>query len=136
MSTIKKIDDFEKSFPTRYGLDADGSCYEVESPFDIMIIIDYEDMDGQDKTNYKAPKWEKYKTSKGDVISCTKSGSFIIPKDKDGFVECTPLKDSKQQDISFDVFPKESLKKIGKGMFRLHPISFPERKKMTIFNGL
>ena len=136
MSRILKIDDFEESFPTKYGLDADGSCYEIKSPFDIMIIVDYEDLDGQTDTKYKSPKWEKFKTSKGDVILCSKNGSFIFPKDREGFVECTPVKDSNQQDISFDTFPKNSLKKIGKDLFRMHSMPIEERKKMTIFNGL
>ncbi len=136
MSRILKIDDFEKDFPTKYGLDADGSCYEIESPFEIMIIAGYEDISNQGEIKYKSARWEKAQTGIGDYISCSKNGTFFIPKEKECFVECTPCKESKQQDISFDTFPEKSLKKIGKDLFKLHPMSFDEREKITISKEL
>ncbi len=136
MTRILKIDNFVKDFPTKYGLDADGSYYEIKEPFEIMIIVNYEDISNQGEIKYKTPKWQKIQVREGDFISCSKNGAFFIPKEKDGFVECTPCKESKQQDISFDTFPKNSLKKIGKDLFKLHPMSFDEREKITISKEL
>jgi hypothetical protein len=134
MSRILKIDNFERDFPTKYGLDADGSCYEVSSPFDIMIIVDYESISGDPKEMYKKPKWEKIQANEGDFIVCNKNGTFIIPKDSDGFIECCPVKTSKQQDLDFDTFPKNSLEKKGKELFKVHSIPFKERQQMITFN--
>ena len=41
MQNIKKIKDYEKSFPTKYGLDADGSCYPVDSSFNVRVLEGY-----------------------------------------------------------------------------------------------
>jgi hypothetical protein len=138
MNRILKIEDFQKANLTKYGLDADGSSYEVELPFDLMIITGYEDLDAGFKSGikYKKEIWEKIQANPGDVIMCTKSGSFLIPKGVEGFVECSPMKESGSQEPSFDVFPMDKIKKIGKNLYRVKSIPFEERKKMTNYTGI
>ena len=138
MDKILRIQDFQKENPTKYGLDADGSCYEVEYPFDLMVIIGYEDLEAgfNSGMRYKTPKWEKIEASTGDTILCSKNGAFLIPKDIEGFIECSPMKESGSQEPSFDVFPKDKIKKIGKNLFRVKPIPFEDRKKMTLYKGI
>jgi hypothetical protein len=138
MNRILKIDGFQKANPTKYGLDADGSSYEVELPFDLMIITGYEDIDAGFKSGikYKKEIWEKIQVNPGDVIMCTKSGSFLIPNGVEGFVECSPMKESGPQEPSFDMFPMDKITKIGKNLYRVKPIPFEERKKMTNYTGI
>jgi hypothetical protein len=135
MSRILKIDDFQKSFPTKYGLEADGSCYGVEDNLEIMVIIGYKDISDSGSL-YKSPEWKKISCVKGDIIVCTKKGTFFVPIDGQGFVECSPVKPTSSQDLEFNFFPKGSLKKIGKGLVRLHPMPIEDRKEMLIYRGL
>jgi len=138
MSTILKIQDFQKQNPTMYGLDADGSCYDVTAPFDLRIITGYEDLELGFKSGikYKTPKWEKVEVGIGDSILCSKNGAFMIPKDEQGFIECKPMKKSGSQEPNFDVFPMDKLKKIGKNIFKVKSIPFEDRQKMTFYKGI
>jgi|688.fasta_scaffold209343_2 hypothetical protein len=136
MTRISKIDDFQKEFPYRYGLPQDGSCYDVNYSFMIQVLTSYKEIYGQSGIKYVEPVWENYTTKEGDTIISSKSGAYIIPLNSDGFIECRPIRNSGPQEPSFDVFDKNSISLVGKDLFRLHSMSFEERKKITTANGL
>ena len=131
MSRILKIDNFQKDFKTEYGLDSDGSCYIVKSPFYIEIISSYE-IEELGKPAKVKPIWSKIKLLQNDVISSSVGGCFVQLKDYDGFIECRPENLSKEGEPKFDRFPKEMLRKIGKDVINSKPMSFEERNKLII----
>jgi hypothetical protein len=131
MPRILKIDNFEKDFKPEYGLDSDGSCYIVKSPFYIEIISSYEIEELGTPPKIK-PVWSRIKLMQNDIISVTKSGCFAQLKDYDGFVECKPENLSGEGEPKFDRFPKEMLRKIGKDIINSKPMTFEERGKIII----
>jgi len=136
MERILKIDNFEKNFPTKYGLDSDGSCYEVITPFKIEILSGYTEPANKKGINYRDPIWEDFTTSDGDVILSSKNGAFIILKNSEGYIDCRPARSSNQQEPNMDTFPKDSINKIGKDLYRIRAMSFEDRKKITTTRGL
>ena len=115
MSSILKIDQFQKDFKSKYGLDADGSCYLIKSSFYLEIISSYESENKESNHISKVkPIWTRINTHDGDVISVTTSGCFIQLNDYTGFIECRPENISKEGEPKFDKFPDDMLKKIGK----------------------
>ncbi len=131
MPRILKIDNFEKEFKPEYGLDSEGSCYIVNSPFYVEIISTYETEELGTPAKVK-PIWTRIKLLQNDIISSTKSGCFLQLKDYDGFIECRPERLSKEGEPSFDRFPKEMLRKIGKDIINSKPMDFEERRKLRI----
>lgn len=133
MPNILKIDQFQKDFKSKYGLDADGSCYLVKSPFYLEIISAYDREDKKSNHISKVkPVWTRINTQDGDVISVTASGCFIQLNDYTGFIECRPENLSNEEEPKFDKFPNDMLKKIGKDIIDSKPMSFEERSKITI----
>lgn len=133
MTKITKIDDFVSDFGSMYGLEAKGNCYLVNSDFYLEIISSYdEDKSIEGDIKYVTPFWSRIKVSDGDLISVTKNGCYLELKDFDGFVECRPEIESKDTEPKFDKFPNEYLDSIGKNILSSKPMSFEERKKVTM----
>lgn len=130
MARVLKLDDFSRDFPSKWGLEANGSCYEVNEPFEIDVIIGYDDAQ-EGKTHYKKPKWNVYNTQDGDTLVCSQNGVFLVPKDKDLFVECCPKDIQKNKGIGFGTFPMDKLTKIGIGAVRAIPMPFEQREKLV-----
>lgn len=131
MSRILKIDNFEKDFEPKYGLDSGGSCYIIKKSFPLEVISSY-DIEELEEPKKLKPVWSSIKCLEGDIISITKSGSFIQFKDYIGFIECRPENISKKGEPDFDRFPKDMIKKIGKNMIDSKPMTLEERAKLII----
>ena len=136
MPRILKIDNFIKDFPVSYGLESDGTCYEVTNPFYIEIIEEYKKEGEIQEQPRFAPVWVKISTKEGDLISITESGSFIKLKGFDGFVACRPFNPRPEGEPSFNKFPDGMVEKIGKGLITGNTLSMEDRKNIIIERGL
>lgn len=128
MRKIDKIDQFNQAFPIKYGLDADGACYEVQGDLFIEALLNYEEHDSPAYGKYLEPIWTKILANIGDLILSSKNGTFIKFQDHIGFVECKPVQDTKPGEPPMLRFPKESLKKIGNDLMSSNPMSLEERE--------
>ena len=136
MARILKIDNFTDAFPSFYGLEGDGTCYSVKNSFSINILISYDVKGKMGDIDYLEPTWSQYQCQEGDLITCNKNGCYIEPKSSEYFVECMPNDKTKPGEPSFDKFPQEDLKKIGKDLINSQSMGFEERKKITLTSGL
>lgn len=131
MGRILKIDNFVKDFPSIYGLDADGTCYQVNDSFYVEVLTGYESKGTISGIPYFEPKWTKFVCNKGDVIVASKSGCYIQPKDTEGFMECRPESKSPEGEPKLEAIPKDFLTKIAKDVINTNSLSFSERNKIT-----
>jgi hypothetical protein len=136
MTRILKIDNFVNASPSFYGLEGDGACYSVTTTFSLHILISYDVKGKIGDIDYLEPSWSQYQCQEGDFITCNKSGCYIEPKISEYFVECRPTDKTKLGEPSFNKFPLESLKKIGKNLINSTSMGFEERKKITLTSGL
>lgn len=131
MRRILKIDNFVKDFPSKYGLDADGSCYEVIDSFYMEVLTGYELKGTISGIDYFLPTWSRFKCIKGDLISVSKNGCYIQAKDTGGFMECKPESKISGGEPNLVVMPGNFLNKIGKDIMNIHSLSFQERNKIA-----
>jgi hypothetical protein len=131
MSRILKIDNFTNDFPSVYGLDADGTCYEVKEPFYLEVIIGYESKGTISGVKYFEPKWSKIKCEKGDLITASKSGCYLQAKGSEGFMECKPVSETPEGSPGLENIPSKFMNKVGKDLMNIRPLSFEERNKIT-----
>jgi hypothetical protein len=131
MSRILKIDNFAKDFPSVYGLDADGSCYEVKESFYLEVITGYESKGTISGVKYFEPTWSKIKCDKGDLISASKSGCYLQAKGTDGFMECRPISEAPEGNPKLENIPLNFVVKTGKDLMNVNSLSFAERNKIT-----
>ena len=131
MSRILKIDNFAKDFPSVYGLDADGTCYEVKEPFYLEVIIGYESKGTISGVKYFEPTWSKIKCEKGDLITASKSGCYLQAKGSEGFMECKPVSETPEGSPELENIPSKFMNKVGKDLMNIRPLSFEERNKIT-----
>jgi hypothetical protein len=131
MSRILKIDNFTKDFPSVYGLDADGTCYEVKEPFYLEVIIGYESKGTISGVKYFEPTWSKIKCEKGDLITASKSGCYLQAKGSEGFMECKPVSETPEGSPGLENIPSKFMNKVGKDLMNIRPLSFEERNKIT-----
>ena len=131
MSRILKIDNFTKDFPSVYGLDADGTCYEVKEPFYLEVIIGYESKGTISRVKYFEPTWSKIKCEKGDLITASKSGCYLQAKGSEGFMECKPVSETPEGSPGLENIPSKFMNKVGKDLMNIRPLSFEERNKIT-----
>lgn len=132
MQNIKKIKDYEKSFPTKYGLDADGSCYSVNTGFYVRVLEGYNKEGKLDKLDVLSPIWKKILLLEKDLIMVSKRGSFLLPTDKESYIECIPDDMSEAEGPKFDVFPKKFLDKIGSQIITNTPMNSKEKEDFVI----
>ena len=128
MQNIKKIKDYEKSFPTKYGLDADGSCYSVNSGFYIRVLEGYEKQGKIGELDVLSSIWKKVLLIENDLIMVSKKGSFLLPEGKESYIECMPDDMSEAEGPKFDTFPKKFLDKIGTQIITNTPMNTKEKK--------
>jgi hypothetical protein len=131
MSRILKIDNFAKDFPSIYGLDADGSCYEVKEPLYLEVITGYESKGTISGIPYFEPMWSKIKCDKGDLISASKSGCYLQAKGTEGYMECRPLSEAPEGSPKLENIPQDFITKVGKDLMNINSLSFGERNKIT-----
>jgi hypothetical protein len=131
MSRILKIDNFANDFPSVYGLDADGTCYEVKEPFYLEVIIGYESKGTISGVKYFEPTWSKIKCEKGDLITASKSGCYLQAKGSEGFMECKPVSETPEGSPGLENIPSKFMNKVGKDLMNIRPLSFEERNKIT-----
>lgn len=130
MSRIIKIDQYTKDFPSKYGLDADGSCYEVQEDFPIEGLLSYNTINSPKYGKILEPLWSKFIAKAKDLIMSSKNGCYIKLSDRDGFVECRPISTTKSGEPQMLAFRKEVLVKIGKDAMNAYPMSFEEREQI------
>lgn len=131
MSRILKLDDYEKSSPSIYGLEADGTCYELNSDIKMQVITGYSEPDKTADLKFREPNWESMVAKPGDILVVSNSCCYIIPKGNEGYMECRPEPRGGSQEPSFDRFDTADLTTIGKGLYRCHSLPFDVRKKIT-----
>ena len=128
MQNIKKIKDYEKSFPTKYGLDADGTCYSVKSEFSIRVLEGYKKEGKINELDVLLPTWKKISLMDNDLIMISKRGAFLLPDGKDCYIECMPDDTSEVEGPKFDSFPVKFLDKIGKQVMTNKPMNSKEKE--------
>jgi hypothetical protein len=128
MQNIKKIKDYENSFPTKYGLDADGTCYSVNSEFNIRVLEGYDKEGKINDLDILVPIWKKISLIDNDLIMTSKRGAFLLPDGKESYIECMPDDTSGVEGPKFDSFPVKFLDKIGKQVMTNKPMNSKERK--------
>jgi len=132
MRRIEKIDQFIKSNPTKYGLDADGCFFEVKEEFYIECIEDYK-KDGEFLgVNTLKPVWTKMKALPGDILVVNKNSSYIIPKGEETYIECKPFQIIKDKGLNNLVYSKDKLIKIGKDVIKSKSMPLKDRLKITL----
>ncbi len=131
MNRILKIDNFVKDFPSIYGLDADGTCYQVNDSFFLEVLTGYDSKGKISGVNYFEPTWSKFRCDKGDLITVSKSGCFIQPKDSEGFMECRPESLTPEGEPKLEAIPKKFITKIAKDVMDIHSLSFEDRNKIA-----
>lgn len=132
MQNIKKIKDYEKSFPTKYGLDADGSCYSVNTGFYIRVLEGYTKEGKIEKLDILSPVWKKILLVENDLIMVSKKGSFLLPTENESYIECMPDDMSGAEGPKFDAFPKKFLDKIGTQIITNTPMTSKEKEDFVI----
>ena len=131
MGNILKIDNFSNEFKSKYGLESNGNCYIVKDPFYVEVITFYK-KEYSDEIPKLIPSWTRIKAEKDDLISITNSGCYIEIKGYTGYLECRPEIISKKGSPSFDKFPEQKLEMIGKNLLKCNPMTFEERKNVSI----
>lgn len=136
MPRITRIDNYIEAFPSYYGLEGDGTCYSVITPFFLSVLQAYVVKGQINNINYSEPLWEQYECKEGDLITCNSSGCYIQPLNSEYYVPCEPKDLSKPGEPSFNKFPEKFLKKLGKELINSVIMGFEERKNMTFTSGL
>lgn len=130
MTRILKIDQYTNDFPSIYGLDADGSCYEIIGGLLLDALLSYKEIESIEHGKYFEPIWTRILTIKGDLILSSKNGAFIKFMDHVGFVPCKPGQETKPGEPPMLGFPPDFIKKIGKDLMNDKPMSFEERNEV------
>ena len=130
MSRILKIDRFIKDFPSKYGLDADGSCYEIKRDMFIEAVLSYIDSESAEYGKCLEEVWSRIIGKKGSIIISSKNGTFIKPIGYDGFIECRPERDTKIGEPPMLKYQIGDLEKIGKDIISCNPMSFEDMHKL------
>lgn len=136
MERILKIDQFVKSFPSKYGLASDGSYYDVLEDFYCEALISYEKKGKIGEVDYLEPVWQKFKAIKEDTIISSLSGAYLQPKDYEELIEIRPTSFSNEGDPSFDRFNKKILYRIGKDITQKKIMDSESKGKLILIRGI
>jgi hypothetical protein len=126
MPRILKIDQFVKDFPSMYGLNADGTSYNIQHDITIEALLSYTESESAEYGKCLEAVWSKIVANKGGIIMASKNGVFFKPIDYEGFIECRPVSDTKIGEPQMLRFKNGDLKEIGKGLINCHPMSFED----------
>ena len=132
MGRIEKIDQFIKTNPTKYGLDADGCFFEVKEEFQIECVEEYKPRGSFLGVEVLEPVWTKMKALPGDILIVNKNSSYIIPKGEEAYIECKPSQLSQGQGLTQDAYSKDKLIKVGKDVTKTKSMPFKDRIKITL----
>jgi hypothetical protein len=129
MGRVKPLDLYKKDFPSLFGLEF-GEYYETLEDFFLEVIDSYRVSSEKTGIKYLKPEWSRIRSIQGDLITVNHSGAYLIPKGEEFFIPCKPEFISKKEEPSFDKFPINFLKKIGKDVVEGHSMGFEDRKKI------
>jgi hypothetical protein len=137
MDFNKKIKEYAKASDSKYGLESDGSFYEVINEFYLEVLEGYEKTEEKySGFNLLKPIWKELKAMKKDLLLISNKSAFIKPDGSSYYIECKPKESKNKETPNLSRFSENNIKKIGKKLERTLLMNKEEIKKIILIRSI